>query len=127
MELEIKVQGMTCDGCTSRVQDALQVKKNTSSSANGPCWRARPACETSASPGQQAGVFDALTSANLTSWQSCPQPWIWQAFWETCGRTKSMPKLLMSCPMSQLKLSPAEIALCSAAGAQARAELCQCA
>ena len=26
MELEIKVQGMTCDGCTSRVQGVLQVK-----------------------------------------------------------------------------------------------------
>ena len=26
MELEIKVQGMTCNGCTSRVQDTLQVK-----------------------------------------------------------------------------------------------------
>ena len=26
MELEIMVQGMTCNGCTSRVQDTLQVK-----------------------------------------------------------------------------------------------------
>ena len=34
MELEIKVQGMTCDGCTSRVQDTLQVNKHMSLSAS---------------------------------------------------------------------------------------------
>ena len=31
MELKNKVQGMTCDGCTSRVQDTLQVKKHMTS------------------------------------------------------------------------------------------------
>ena len=29
MELELKVEGMTCDGCSSRVADALKVLHTT--------------------------------------------------------------------------------------------------
>ena len=36
MELEIKVQGMTCDGRTSRAPDTLQVKMHMSLSASRP-------------------------------------------------------------------------------------------
>ena len=57
MDLEIKVQGMTCVGCTSGHPPGRE--------AHGHFCRSellgRPACGTSASPGQHARV--ALTSA----------------------------------------------------------------